>query len=117
MSVRSDSRRFAVSGVGIDLERRRVPSRAVRFFLNEAERQWIASVANPEPHLLRIWTIKEALFKANPENEDTILADYSLEDPQRWSGRAFWNAVVFRYECAEWSGGIVTLALALTRQT
>ncbi|MGH3714904.1 MAG: AMP-binding protein [Micromonosporaceae bacterium] len=58
-----------VLGVGVDLELDRAPGpRTIPFFLTDAEREWTASLpATEQPaELLRLWTVKEALFKADP---------------------------------------------------
>lgn len=67
------------AGVGVDLEAwRTIDPRAARFFLGPDERG----------DLLRLWTVKEALFKATPANAGAALVDYRVEDPRAHEGTA-----------------------------
>jgi 4'-phosphopantetheinyl transferase EntD len=81
-----------VAGVGIDLEPvRPVRPGAVRFFLTPAERPWLEAVpaAEHEVELIRLWTVKEAVFKADPANEGaTTYGEYHLDDPAATAGTA-----------------------------
>lgn len=56
-------------GVGVDSEEVRVvDERIARFFVSDED--------EPTTHdLLELWTIKEALFKATPHNDDSTLLD------------------------------------------
>lgn len=79
-------------GVGVDLEiYREVRPGAARFFLNRKEQSWWLEQEESarSRELLRLWTVKEALFKSYPDNRETALADYALEDPEKRTGRAF----------------------------
>ncbi len=71
------------AGVGVDLETRDgADPRAARFFLHDDE---VVS----EPHeLLRLWTVKEALFKATPANAGGRLLDYRVIDATVDAGTA-----------------------------
>lgn len=67
------------AGVGVDLEGwRTIDPRAARFFLRP----------NEQGDLLRLWTVKEALFKATPANAGAVLVDYEVEDPLTLEGTA-----------------------------
>jgi hypothetical protein len=71
----------AIEGVGVDLEfARPMHSEAARFFLTAGERRAVEELAaGQQPKtLLRLWTIKEALFKADPHNAGTALTDYDV---------------------------------------
>lgn len=71
-------------GIGVDLEHDRpVKPGMARLICDEHERAWLASVpADCYAHeLLRLWTAKEALYKADPEQGDAIVADYALASP------------------------------------
>ncbi|MBO0852332.1 MAG: 4'-phosphopantetheinyl transferase superfamily protein [Nocardia sp.] len=75
----------SVLGVGIDIERPRpVDPRTARFFLTESE---AAHATDPDQHL-RLWTVKEAVFKADPGNAERLLFDYRLDDPAAAAGIA-----------------------------
>jgi phosphopantetheinyl transferase len=78
-------------GIGIDLEfYRNLHHDAARFFLNPQEQEWLMrleeSVRSRE--LLRLWTIKEAVYKSYPGNRGATLADFVLEHPEKQSGTA-----------------------------
>lgn len=77
-------------GVGVDLELRPgMDPRAARFFLTPYERSCVELAGTlPAAELLRLWTIKEAVYKADPENRGRVLADYGLPEPARACGRA-----------------------------
>ncbi len=84
--------RARLRGVGIDLELNRLPRpEAARFFLNAEELRWWKrldrSVGTAE--LLRLWTVKEALFKSYPGNREMGLLDFYVEEPEQRGGRAF----------------------------
>jgi phosphopantetheine--protein transferase-like protein len=103
--------------VGVDVEAtRRVDMAAGRFFLTDAERAWVEQQppAERSGHLLRLWTVKEALFKATSENVSTMLADYAVCDPAARAGRGgllrdAHRAV--RYASTSSPGGVVTVAV------
>src|SRR5262249_595890 len=82
-SRKSDRR--VVLGVGVDVETDRsgLNQRAGRMFLSARELAWVASLAEAvqADARLRLWVVKEALFKANPANHDTVLAHYSIAEP------------------------------------
>lgn len=74
-----------VVGVGIDIEYpRSMDERAAPFFLSPAE-----STVPPDPaRLLRLWTVKEALFKADPANAGGMLIDYAVDSCASAAGTA-----------------------------
>lgn len=75
----------AVAGIGVDIEEPRpVRPQTARFFLHGDER---ACVTDPAAHL-RLWTIKEALLKADPDSADAMLHDYTLAEAASTRGRA-----------------------------
>jgi 4'-phosphopantetheinyl transferase EntD len=91
VAVAAEDDRPELLGVGVDLERDRMPRpTAARFFLSASERTFVCAQPEGErpSHLLRLWTVKEALFKADPDNADAALYEYELEDPSRLEGRA-----------------------------
>src|SRR5262249_50647506 len=71
-------------GLGVDLEVKAGPrpETATRF-LNPAEAVWLRRMDEGErPKMLhRLWTAKEAIFKADPENKGKTLKHYGLADP------------------------------------
>jgi hypothetical protein len=93
---------WKLCGTGVDFERYRpIRTAAARFFLTEEERRGLPfpnlerqadsqrqagyrgcqdrrGDAMHRPALLRLWTIKEALFKADPDNETRVIGDYHI---------------------------------------
>lgn len=104
-----------LAGIGIDLEpSRRMRPEAARFFLTEAEQQWLRGerLGHQQLHLLRLWCVKEAVFKANPENAGRILADHALENPEEAVGEAR-TPDDARVRYASWCGSRACVALAV----
>ena len=69
--------------------------------------------------LLRLWTVKEALFKANPGNRDTMLGQYLLADPSALAGSAGWRGeqgTPYRYASVAALGGFLTVAVRKERE-
>lgn len=112
----------AARGAGIDiepfdLERLGGPSEALaRFFLLPDEQAWLGEQPAPErpPHLLRLWTVKEAVFKANLANHGTGLHHYRLADCAAVQGTAgcVQQDAQFGYRTMHAHGLVVTTAIA-----
>lgn len=111
-------RAFAVTtegpaaGVGVDYEPRRswVDPRTARFFLGPAER----AAATTADALLRLWTVKEALFKATPGNAGAVLGDYALDRPGAPGGTARGpGGALLRYATTPAAGGVLAVAVCL----
>ncbi len=104
------------AGLGVDLETdRRVDPRAARFFLDEAEQAWLAAVpatAYAAEHL-RLWTVKEAVFKADLANRDAVLRDYTTLPGAAW-GRARRRGTdsFFGFTSARFQGAHLSVAAA-----
>lgn len=78
-------------GIGVDLELDRVvPPAAARFFLTEPECRAIdvLPAAEQPAALLRLWTVKEALYKADPDNAHAWFTHYAVDNPRPGAGRA-----------------------------
>lgn len=110
----------ATAGIGIDYEARRpVKPGSMRFFLSESERARLGTAPSGDG-LLRLWTVKEALLKANPGNREgdgKYLARYVLEgSPEDLAGAARGpvpESRAFRYlSVAAWEGWL-SLAVAV----
>jgi hypothetical protein len=81
----------AAAGFGVDLEfARPMDARAARFFLAGAELDYVASLPHEQlgAELLRLWTVKEAVFKACADNRGRLLADFRLDAPAARAGHA-----------------------------
>ena len=73
------------NGVGIDLElSRKVDAKHTRYYLSKYE----SDLVNSNDDLLRLWTVKEALFKADPSNDGGILKNYNVKNPKTLKGEA-----------------------------
>ncbi len=111
-----------VSGIGVDLEvNRSLRRETTRFFLCEPEQAWVMSFNESlrTKHLLRLWTIKEALFKSDPRNFERWFSDYLIETPAADSGRAFVRgeeALEFRYACIDVDEGFLSAAVLPRRE-
>jgi phosphopantetheinyl transferase (holo-ACP synthase) len=109
-------------GIGVDFEvRRRLPAETARFFLTESERTWLMTPEQTrEPTcLLRLWTIKEALFKSDPRNLERWLSDYVVQTPDEPRGRAFVRGeegLEFSYSSFELEEGFLSVAVLPRRQ-
>jgi acyl carrier protein len=77
------------AGTGVDLEHLRpTDPRTARFFLRPEEETWLRrSPARAVEHV-RLWTVKEALFKADLGNATRTLRDYAIDDPGARTGLA-----------------------------
>jgi 4'-phosphopantetheinyl transferase EntD len=113
----------AAVGVGVDVELDRTPDvRTAQFFLTEAEQAWLDTVPGDvrPAALVRLWTVKEALFKADPGNAGTVLRDYGLGDPAAYRGAAARTGgpmsagPEFRYVSFALPRGAVSVAVALS---
>ncbi|MFN2505484.1 MAG: hypothetical protein ABR540_14865, partial [Acidimicrobiales bacterium] len=97
------------AGLGVDFEGWRLTDpRTARFFLHDGERV-------QDGELLRLWTVKEALFKATPANAGGRLLDYRLTDPAAAVGTAVdVRGHAFRYVsgCLDGSGPLAVAICA-----
>lgn len=106
-----------VSGIGVDLELGLPPRPgSERFFLCGEEQLWARSLAPARrpAALLRLWTVKEALFKSNPENASTLLGEYRTADPRARAGAARFTGEphpLYRYATIALARGFLTVAL------
>jgi phosphopantetheinyl transferase (holo-ACP synthase) len=117
----------AANGVGVDVEHRRgIRADAARFFLDDAEQVMIRHLVNERrlnlsTILLQLWTVKEAVFKADLANADHMLRDYRIETldgpdlvdegtGELWWGTALRAQAVFAFRCIRYAH--LTLAIA-----
>jgi phosphopantetheinyl transferase len=71
-------------GIGIDYEPLRdINTRIARWFLNEDELAWLMNEPRQahREEIIRLWTIKEAAFKAHPDNDGLVLTKLAIADP------------------------------------
>jgi acyl carrier protein len=114
-----------LTGIGVDIEPKRdADPRTARFFLSEREQAWLNSVplqARAE-HQVRLWTVKEALFKADTANQRSILRDYTVLRPAADKGCGLKGppakrdpAAVFGYVHTRLAGVHLSIAAAFRR--
>ena len=74
-------------GIGVDFESwRQIEAAMLRWFLTAAEQNQLAVPSNFTR--LRLWTIKEALFKASSENHGLRLTDFEVDQVTAMTGLA-----------------------------
>jgi phosphopantetheinyl transferase len=114
----------SIDGVGVDLElNRSVTDMHTKFYLSRIERR--SALDNDDR--IRLWTIKEALFKADPDNQYTVLGHYEIEDPSLLQGKAKnHRGRSFYYSCEKLpmdkifeirSGGWISCAVSFSAST
>ncbi len=107
-------------GAGIDLESNTPLEKSTPMFLTPQEQRWLLTLPPQDQGLgrTRLWAVKEALFKADPHNEDTaLLSRYDISQPAEWVGtarKASDPSLRFQYLSLE-SGGYV-LAFAISKR-
>ena len=106
-----------VMGVGMDVETSRLPNRkTARFFLTDNEQEWLKGQSDVGlgKTLLRLWTVKEAIFKADPENDGRVVGEYVLDDPAEWIGAAYrqdQKLLRFHYSSMQAGDGFLSIAV------
>lgn len=106
-----------LGGIGVDLEvDTRIQPAAARFFLTEREQDWVQRqpAERRSHHLLRLWCVKEAVFKANPGNSGTVLGDHELVEPADSCGKAS-GSTGRAMEYTSWCELRTCIALAVCR--
>ncbi len=74
----------ASRGIGVDFETLRpVRDRVAHWFLNDSELEWLAASddVDRDRNIIRLWTIKEAVFKCHPSNTGLVLSDFTISNP------------------------------------
>lgn len=102
-------------GLGLDFEAARVLRPGLgRLFLEPSEARALTTADNGA--LLRVWTVKEAAFKADLANRGAVLRDYVLDAPLAEQGlarRTRGVAFCARYCSLPLAGGWLSAAVAL----
>jgi 4'-phosphopantetheinyl transferase EntD len=100
-----------LAGIGIDYEAKRVLKPGMeRFFLTSHEQKVLQANPTDESQLLCLWTIKEALFKADSWENQHLLKDYSLQQPIATEGAITLRGRVFHYCSIPLDGGFISVA-------
>lgn len=106
-----------ICGIGIDLEiDRELNTRTARMFLSPKELSELENPSNEE--LLKLWTIKEAIFKSTPENNGLFLRNFEIKNRDSQKGSAFCinnpeNEYVF--SSLRIDAGIISVAICTNR--
>ncbi len=106
-----------LAGIGVDLEvDTTIRPEAARFFLTVREQNWLRGQPRERwsHDLLRLWCVKEALYKSNPANAGTVLGDYELLEPANACGKAFTRAGR-PMEYSSWCASRTSIALSVYR--
>jgi len=104
------------ASIGVDLEADRAADpRTGRFFLRDHELAWLDTAASRQAEHLRLWTVKEALFKSDPGNADSVMRSYALADPAARAGyaRREPGGALFGYGSARLGGRHLSIAACL----
>jgi phosphopantetheinyl transferase len=70
-----------LKGLGLDLQLNKFPKAgSEKFFVKPSEKEILNNLPEKDPAKNRclFWTIKEACYKANPENQNTFLSEYEI---------------------------------------
>lgn len=102
-------------GIGIDYEPLRdINTRIARWFLNEDELAWLKDEPRQShrEELIRLWTVKEAAFKAHPDNNGLVLAKLAIADPAaaRIEVNVAGTATPIRVTCRRFDAGYLSVA-------
>ncbi|MCP5245549.1 MAG: 4'-phosphopantetheinyl transferase superfamily protein [Burkholderiales bacterium] len=106
-------------GIGIDLEYgRSMDPRAARFFLTHKEQRIVDTLDTVQRQLLRLWTVKEAIYKADLNNHCNFwFFDYETQNPGALTGIATKvncpGKKKFRYASMPYQDGFLTIAIAI----
>ncbi len=106
----------ATEGTGVDIQLKQGPSaRTARLFLTQTEQAWAGSRST---ELLRLWTVKEALFKADPDNAESWFSLYSTDDAAATTGDATRSDTGrrFRYSSIDRGEGFLSVATTVHKE-
>lgn len=103
----------SANGIGIDLEFDRSINPGIRkFFLNEQELRHETAHALTDDDLLRLWTVKEAIYKSDLQNKEQLLARYTVASLNSQSGTARRGNFQFNYASIRQGGAWISIAVA-----
>ncbi|QBY02950.1 4'-phosphopantetheinyl transferase superfamily protein [Thalassotalea sp. HSM 43] len=109
-------------GVGIDFEPwHSVSQNSWRWFLTANEVKQMQSLCIPKQwrQSIRLWSIKEALYKATPSRYQTAFIDYLLRPACNHTGVAIhkkWQTLQFQYRHYDLQDGALALAVCHCKQ-
>jgi phosphopantetheinyl transferase len=99
-------------GIGIDVEYLRdIDAKVHKFFVGPSERRRLDETTDALS-VLRTWTAKEALFKADPDNKQRVLTDYVIETlpSNEVAGKARCGAKRFVFQTLQLESEILSVA-------
>ena len=102
-------------GIGIDFETDKyLDAASTRLFLSQRERMRLGANTS---QALRIWSIKEAIFKSDPNNHHHRVWNYELLNPTSHYGRAFRNGCnkTFHYFSLNLLEGVLAVSICTGR--
>ena len=104
-------------GIGIDIEDPRdLNINASKMFLAKAEISQLQDTSSE--NLLRLWTIKEAVFKSMPENNNLFLRDFEIVSEHENKGQVRCQKRInfdFCYFSTKWNNSTITIAKCLDK--
>jgi phosphopantetheinyl transferase (holo-ACP synthase) len=104
-----------VAGLGVDYEPadRWVGERAARLFLDEVECAYVAARPEGQRSLARLmlWTVKEAAYKATPDNAGHTVAAYHVAGASREGVTHFREGLSYRHVVVPFAAGILAVAI------
>jgi len=116
-SIAAGTSSIKVLGIGIDFEVSKDMDQATtRLFMNQRERNRLVDNTSLA---LRLWSIKEAIFKSDPDNHEYRVWDYELCNPSLHTGRAFRASSnkKFRYISLRLLEGVLAIAVCTGRNS
>jgi len=102
-------------GVGLDVQsHREIPLKSLRLFLTSNELKSFEGFQEEDKQqkALLIWTQKEAVFKATPQNDNVLLSAFELNDLGSLENNASFLAGGLSYRVKSWIFSKVTISVA-----
>ncbi len=100
--------------IGVDVEApRAVNMRMAQWFLNEEELDWLSRCepSDRSNALIRLWTIKEAVFKCHPANDGLVMTDIAITSPSPEISDVH-TADGMRFRCASFHEDVGIISIA-----
>lgn len=107
--------RSSVAGLGVDYEpaRRAITERAARLFLDDLEQARVEALPEAERSRARLalWTVKEAAYKATPDNGGHTVAAYHVAGPVSQGVTRFRDSLDFLHVVVPLAEGLLAVAV------
>lgn len=108
-----------ICSVGIDYEPlRTLDKRVARWFLNAAESDWLAGLAETGriSQMIRLWTIKEAAYKSHPNNGQMTLSEFAIREPYAYISDVFAGGPPIKVASVACGSGYLSVAILGEKQ-